>query len=81
MQGAEHDVQPHTQADGETALVHLKLRGVVGACRTTRGDAHPEIATGPLLEEQAHVITGHPRIAVYDSLTAQFVQGTLLDKG
>ena len=29
LQGAEHDVQSHTKADGEAALVHLELRGVV----------------------------------------------------
>src|SRR5215813_2336743 len=81
LQGAEHDLQPHTQANREAALVHLELRGVMGAWRTTGRDSHPEIATGPLLEEQAHVVTGHPRIAVFDSLSTQFDQGTLLDEG
>src|SRR5215467_3477443 len=70
LQGAEHNVQPHTQADGETALMHLELRGVVRAWRTTRRDSHSEVAAGSLLEEQAHVVTGHPQSAVCDSLTA-----------
>src|SRR5215510_8045567 len=73
LQGIKQDVQPHTQADGETTLVHLELRGVVGARRTARRNAHPEKAAGPLLEEQTHVVTGHPQGAILDRLPVQFV--------
>src|SRR5262249_60468146 len=67
--------------DGESALVHLEFRGVVWTWRTARRDTHTEVAAWPLLQEQAHVITGHDDVAVLDRLTLQFVQRTLLHEG
>src|SRR5205823_9002049 len=81
LQRTQHDVQPHTQADGEAALMHLEFRGVVWTWRTARGDTHTEVAAWPLLQEQAHIVTGHDDVAVLDYLTVQFIQSTLLDKG
>src|SRR5262249_32058831 len=64
-----------------STLVHLEFRGVVWTGRTARRDTHTEVAAWPLLQEQAHVITGHDDVAVLDRLTLQFVQCTLLQQG
>ena len=69
LQGAQHDVQSHTQTDRESPLVHLEFWGVVRAWRTTRRNTHTEVAAWPLFQEQAHVVTGHDDVAVLDCLT------------